>query len=270
MPRFRSITLAVALVSSLLVTNAAAQDAPAPAPEVPSKARATAETHYQTAVRLYGEGRYREALDEFDAAIAKSPESIFYCNRAVALIKLQEPEEALESLQTCQSTHTGDKAELASIDAQRSGVAVMVDHVQPGVLETVSAINAPTLVAPEAPRRGWTRLETGILLIGIGGASLASAATLDFLSQELRDQLEAASSVSLDGTEGFQEERTRYDELRQRYVRRQRIWLGLTAGGAAITLTGAILVTSRLVSRSRKVEVGVGPGGANIQVRLQF
>jgi tetratricopeptide (TPR) repeat protein len=150
MPRFQPMMLAVLLAASLLSTSASAQDAPAPAPEVPSKTRATAETHYQTAVSLFGEGRYREALDEFDAAIAASPESIFYCNRAIALIKIQEPEAALESLETCQSTHSGDDSELASIDAQRAGVSVLVHHVQPSVHATVSAINAPTL-----DRRRW-------------------------------------------------------------------------------------------------------------------
>jgi hypothetical protein len=52
-------------------------------------------------------------------------------------------------------------------------------------------------------------------------------------------------------------------------VNRQRIWIGLTAGGAAITLTGAVLVMSRLFSK-REVEVGVGPGGLNLQVRVRF
>ncbi len=260
MPRLLSIAL---LIATLLVASSAHAQAPSPA-------TGTAESHYQSAVRLFGEGRYGEALGEFDAAIALSPESIFFCNRAIVLIKLQEPEAALQSLETCQQTHAGDQAELAEIDAQRAAVQVMVGHVRPSVLDTVSLINAPS-VAPDA-RSGWTWTSTGVLLMSIGGAAIASAATLDFLSKDLQQTLQARATAVIVADGDYLRRQAEYDEARKRYVDRQRIWLGLTAAGAVLTVTGATLVVSQWISStgSTDVEVGLTPTHPGVVVRLHW
>jgi tetratricopeptide (TPR) repeat protein len=257
----KTLSVGVALLVVLLGSNAFAQ-------ATEQSKREEAESHYLAAVRLFGEGRYREALDEFDEAIADSPESIFYCNRAVALIKLQEPEAALESLQTCQETHAGGEEELAEIDAQRQAVGVIVGNIRTGVLSTVSAINAPDEQPPIIqPRRGWTRVETGIVLAGVGVASLASAATLDFLSQDLKTDLESASTAPLNGA-SISTRQQEYDAVRKRYVTRQRIFIGLTAAGAAFTVTGAVLTLSGLVNRNKETPVAVIPHLTGVSARV--
>lgn len=246
MPRLRTI---IVLLAVLWTSHASTQ-------ELPPKQRA--EGHYQTAVKLFGEGRYAEALAEFDQAIAISPESIFYCNRAVVLIELDEAAEALESLETCQRTHSGSAEELAAIDAQRAAVSVITSHVQPGALGTVSLINAPIVAPAEPASRGWTRVETGILLMGIGGAAFASAATLDFLSKDLKDDLRIASEARVDGGADYAQRQREYDEARIAYRNRQRVWIGLTAGGALFTLTGATFAISRWLSSNPDDQVEVG------------
>lgn len=255
------------LLTVLLTTTVLFASASAFA-EDPHSPASSAEGHYQAAVRLFGEARYREALDEFDAAIEISPESIFYCNRAIVLIQLQEPEAALESLETCQRTHSGGAAELAEIDAQRAAVAVMLENVRESALDTVSSINAPMLAAPDV-KRGWGLTETGVLLAGVGVAALASAATLDFLSQDLRDDLAASATPTLGSS--YQEGLAQYEELRTQYVTRQRIWLGLTAAGGLLTLTGATLVALEVFgSKESGVEVGVNPITPGVRVKLSW
>jgi tetratricopeptide (TPR) repeat protein len=257
MPRRLLVSLLV-LSLSFVGTPLFAQD--------PHSQESEAESHYQTAVRLFGEGRYREALDEFDAAIAIRPESIFYCNRAVVLIQLGETSEALDSLETCQETFSGGEAELAEIDAQRQAVEVIVRGIRPSSLETVSGINAPTPVT-DTRGPGWNKGSSGYLLIGIGGALLASAATLDLLSADLKQQFVDEST----GPRGSTEET--YQELRQRYVDRQRIWLGLTAAGGVFTLSGITLLAMHLLGTSTDggPEVtGLAADGPGLSIRWRW
>lgn len=225
----------------------------------------SAEAHYQTAVRLFGEGRYREALDEFDAAIEQSPESIFFCNRAIVLIQLTEVDEALHSLETCQNTFTGARSELAAIDAQRLAVERVVRSIRPAAFGTISSINAPVLdpIAPEGD--GWTRASTGYVLLAAGGALLASAATLDLLSGDVRRNLEAEAQ----GPRGSNEED--YVAAREAYVGRQRIWLGLAGAGAVASVIGAsLVVTHFLFTPEAPVAVGVSPGAATVSILLAW
>lgn len=219
----------------------------------PHSPKADAEAHYQTAVRLFGEGRYREALDEFDAAIALSPESIFYCNRAIVLIQLTEVEEALESLETCQRTFTGDPSELAAIDAQRQGVAQAVRTVRPTTFDTISAMTTPVVIQ-EGSAGGWTRASTGYVLLALGGALIASAATFDVLSAPVRNELDRLAA----GPKGATEEE--FEEALANYRSQQRIWLLLAGGGALTTLTGAVLVLTHWV--------GSGDSGAEVTAEI--
>lgn len=263
MPRILSLVLLTLSLLVVFCSTASAQD--------PHSPKADAESHYQTAVRLFGEGRYGEALDEFDAAIALSPESIFFCNRAIVLIKLREPEAALDNLETCQRTHTGSQEDLAEIDAQRQAVSVVVNHVRASMLDVVSAINAPAVTDE---RKRWTRTETGIVFLGVGGAFLASAGTLDFLSKDLKADLQAKAGARLVSGADYAAREAEYQKVRRDYVTRQRIWIGLTAAGAAFTLTGAVLVVSRWLAsgaeKNESVEVGVNPIRPGLFVRFRW
>lgn len=256
----------VRLLGFVLVVSLMLCGTPSAFAQDPHSPRQEAEAHYQTAVRLFGEGRYREALDEFDAAIAVEPESIFYCNRAVVLIQLGEASEALDSLQVCQDTFAGGEAERADIDAQRKAVETLVRHIRPSSLETVSAINAPKL-RPEDDGSGWNRASSGYLLLGAGGALLASAVTLDVLSADLKRQYVDESF----GPRGSTEES--YEELRRRYVTRQRIWVGLTAAGGVFTLSGLALLAFHYLGRSPEESLqvtGVVAGRPGIGVRWRW
>lgn len=257
-PSLRILSFVFATVVCLLPARLTAQ-------VDPHSPKADAEAHYQTAVRLFGEGRYREALDEFDAAIELSPESIFYCNRAIVLIQLTEIESALDSLETCQNTFTGDPTDLAAIDAQRLGVERVVRHVRPGVLDTVSMINAP-LEAPVVEDDRWTRASTGFVLLAAGGALLASAATLDVLSGDIRERFESESQ----GPRGSTEED--YTAARNAYVARQRIWIGLTGAGALAVVSGAVLVGSYWLAApgEETVEVGIRSVGSGIGAAIRL
>ena len=253
---FRFLLGLLVALAAVAPTNVAAQTDP-------HASKIDAEARYQTAVRLFGEGRYREALDEFDAAIALTPESIFFCNRAIVLIQLTEVEAALESLETCQSTFTGEPGELAAIDAQRSAVDLVVRVVRPGTLDTVSAMTTPVVIQ-DPTGAGWTRASTGYVLLAAGGALLASAATFDILSSSVRDTLDDMIANPRTVTE--EQFRAQLNE----YKSRQRIWLLLTGGGALATLTGATLVVTHWLADDAasgvQVEASVVAGGGWVLV----
>ncbi len=235
----------------------------------PHSPKADAEAHYQTAVRLFGEGRYRESLDEFDAAIELSPESIFFCNRAIVLIQLTEIESALESLEVCQNTFEGSEAELAEIDAQRAAVESVVRVVRPRSLTTISDMSAPAEVIVTADADGWTRASTGYVFLAAGGALLASAGTLDLLSADVRTDLEEEASAPAGSTDES------YAAARQAYVNRQRIWLGLVGGGGVFALTGAALVLSHFLADDGEEETiavvpAVNRSGMQLLLRLSW
>lgn len=226
-----------------------------------------AEGHYQSAVRLLGEGRYRESLQEFDAAIAITPNPIFYCNRAVALIQLKELDAALDSLQTCRDTFEGDDQALAQIDAQLKALSLLVREVRPNA--TKNAITIATLPrATNTPAKGgWSAADTGYIGLGIGAALLGSAATLDLLSADLVTDFKDAST----GTD-----RARYDAARADLAQRQRIFWGLTIGGSVLAATGAGLILYHFLSddgeeaTSATVLPMITPGGAGVVLDWRF
>lgn len=254
-------------IVGLALLFAAMSPAIASAQQDPHDPRNAAEAHYQAAVRLFGEGRYREALDEFDVAIELSPEPVFYCNRAVVLIKLEESLEALQSLETCRDTFAGDPVELAQIDAQASGVGAFVRHVGPSATRVAQRVASEGVsVAPRDD--GWGLSDVGYLSLGAGAAVLASAATLDLLSEDLRADFEAEASGEA-GTSYV-----RYRELRDEFETRQAIFAWLTIGGLALAITGVSLVTYDLIVGEESVEVVLSPrlgaSGAGAELLLRF
>jgi len=251
--------MALALVVS---TRAAAQSPPA-------DGSAKADAHYQTAVRLFGEGRYREALDEFDEAIAISPEPIFYCNRAIVLIELREPEDAYQSLETCRDGFTGATEDKAEIDAQMLAVGAFVHHVGPRATQITEDIATGPLVksTPTPPEHGgFGATDYGLLSTGIGAALVGSAVTLDLLSKPIVDEYKQLSA------EGGSQQR--YDELKQEILTRQRIWYALSIGGGVFALAGVGLVVYDAISGGDDTEAPVvvlpwvGPAKAGIMVRF--
>jgi tetratricopeptide (TPR) repeat protein len=229
----------------------------------------SAEDHYQSAARLFGEGRYREALEEFDAAIAIAPEPIFYCNRAVVLIKLQELDAALASMKTCRDTFRGEERELAQIDAQLQALTIFVRNLQRHATSTATTIATRPRDAgrPKPKQSSWSAADTGYIGLGVGAALLGSAATLDLLSADLVEDYKAASTGS---------DPDRYQQTRDDLSQRQRIFWGLTIGGSILAATGAGLVIYHFLSDDEEdapratISPMISPDGAGVVFDLRF
>jgi tetratricopeptide (TPR) repeat protein len=204
-----------------------------------------AESHYQMAVRFFGEGRYREAVDEFDRAIGLIPEAIFFCNRAVSLIKLDEMDAALRSMTECLERFEGDEDELAQIEAQTRALEVVrLIRLDAAAVARDMAFGGSRLVdsqeSPRGPVHGLALL--GYSGVGTGAALLAGALVLDLASADLKNQYLAQSR----GGNGTSEQA--HGELADRLRGRQRVFYGLLSAGAVATVIGGGLLTYHYVT----------------------
>lgn len=220
-----------------------------------------AELYYQRAVEHFNGGRYRQALAAFDRSLELAPDALTYCNRGYVLIKLTELDAALDSLETCLSTFEGPQAERGQIAAQVEGVRGVVRHVRPRAMNITQDIAAgPVTSAPGEPRRekGWGASDFGYLSLGLSAALLASGVTLDLLSADLRRDFIAES----EGGPGTSPRR--YEELRERYVGRQRVFWSLTISGSVLAAAGLTLLAYDLLSVEERPagQASDGPGAS--------
>ncbi|MEZ4460630.1 MAG: hypothetical protein R3E66_13060 [bacterium] len=247
------------VLASLLVASSPgfAQD--------PHGDRAEAEQHYQTAVVLLSEGRFLEALNEFDAAIALSPQAIFYCNRALALVKLKETTQAVQSLKSCRDNFEGDAAELAQIDAQYLGVAAFDQVIRPHSMTIAQDIASGPIVRPSQDD-DWNLGDFGLISMGVGAAFLASAVTLDLLSADLHDSFIAES----EGGAGTSQ--ARYDELKSDLEFRQTVFWSLAGAGTLFVVVGGGLVAYHLSSDDDSISwiPTASTDGFGVQIRSNF
>lgn len=236
-----------------------------------------ADKHYGEAVRLFGEGRYREAIEEFNQAIALAEEPVFFCNRGIALIKLNEWNAALSDLKTCQSTFRGSPAEVAQIDAQYKGLRAFVRGVRPRAMEVARDIAAgditPKVVEVTTKQSPWNIELAGHLSLGTGAALLTAAVTLDYLSGALRDDFVAES----EGGAGTSPER--YRQLRDELETRQDVFTALTISGATLAVTGVSVLAytwffeddpAEQSSTAGSVSLAPTDSGAALQLHLEF
>ena len=239
--------------------------------------RRAADRRYEIAVRLFGEGRYREAIDEFSRAIELSGEPVFYCNRGVAFIKVNEWDAALEDLHTCRSTFQGSPAELAQIDAQYRGLQAFVRGVRPRAIEVARDIATgqiePTVVKVSEKESPWNVELLGHLSLGTGSVLLTTALTLDYLSADLREDFVEQSQGGLGTSE------QRYRDLRDELETRQQVFTGLLISGAALAVTGISVLTytwfiadepSDQAPQAAELAVEPRDGGASLHLRLDF
>lgn len=221
-----------------------------------------AELRYQAAVRLFGEGRYRESLAEFDAAIALDPQSVFFCNKALVELKLQETGQAVASLRECRQRFEGDDAELALIDAQLLGVTTFHDVVRIRAMTVARDIAAgPVALNPvDGEPNTWDMGDTGFVFLGVSAALIASAITVDILSEDLKSDFLRES----DGGPGTS--LARYEELRDDLKFRQTIFYGLGIGGAASAAAGVVLLILHYSDSEEQAWTPVlGPGQVGIR-----
>lgn len=221
-----------------------------------------AELRYQAAVRLFGEGRYRESLAEFDAAIALDPQSVFFCNKALVELKLQETGRALESLRECRQRFEGDENELASIDAQLLGVSTYHEVVRIRAMTVARDIAAgPVALNPiDGDPNAWDMGDTGFVFLGLSAALVASAITVDILSADLKSDFLRES----EGGPGTSLER--YEVLRDDLSFRQTIFYSLGIGGAASAAAGVVLLILHYSDSDEQAWIPViAPGRVGIQ-----
>jgi tetratricopeptide (TPR) repeat protein len=246
-----------------------------------TSAEERADAHYQEAVRLMNGGRYREAVEEFTAAIDLSPSPVLFCNRGVALIKLAEWEDALRDLRTCRDDYETNEEEMAQIDAQYQGVRAMVRTLRPRAIEVARDVAAgdiePEKVTEVKVVEGNKPFDSetlGHLATGTGAVLWTAALTLDFLSKDVREDFVAESR----GGPGTSQQR--YDELRREVRNRQRVFIGLGVAGSALTLTGISLLSynwffkkpvERDASASMpKLIVSGTENGGSVRLRIDF
>jgi tetratricopeptide (TPR) repeat protein len=224
-----------------------------------------AEQHYQTAVVLLSEGRFLEALAEFDAAIELSPQAVFYCNRALVLVKLDETREAVQSLKNCRDLYEGDEEELAQIDAQYHGLAAYEEIVRPHAWTVARDIAAGPLATNE-PETPWNLSDFGLITMGVGAALMASAATVDLLSADLKQDF-------IDESEGGPgTSRERYDELKSDLELRQNLFWGMGGAGAVLLVAGGGMIAYHFATDDAPVTVApsLGSEGIGVQILTNF
>ena len=226
--------------------------------------REQAERHYQRAVAHFNGGRYREALDEFDKSLALFPDPLTHCNRGYTLIKLTELDAALRSMKTCRDTFEGPAAEKHHIDAQVQALRLVTRNLRPGALIVAQDIAAgpPTGVGigevgpgGGGADEGWGLSDFGYISLGVGGALLASAWTLDWLSGDLVEEYQQGQHLDQDD----------YQQQRDEIAGRQQIFWTLAISGSALAAAGlTLLVIDALDSgdEGTSLRLNVGPQGA--------
>jgi len=256
-----------------------------PAPAAAQDDNATkASGHYDLAVQLLGQGRYREARDEFTRAIEAAPEPVFFCNRAIASLKLDELNAAVRDLTQCRDTLDAAPEELAQIDAQLGAIQTIAAVVRPSATQTAREIAAGPITKKddpvEDPNNGVSdpsktsrgALGTvGYTGVAVGVALIASAVTMDVLSGDL------VADFQTEAAGGPNTSQAQYDALRARVQRRQRIFWTLSATGAALSAVsiGVIVLDATRTSEGETqdatkttLELRVGPTSAMVRARF--
>lgn len=223
------------------------------------------------AIELYGRGRYREAIEEFDKAIALSPQDpVLLCNRGVALLQIGEVSRARSDVSSCLEK-TQDPGQQAVVGAQLAAMSSILDAVGPRARRVARAvadgakpkdpIKDPVRPNP-VPREGWGMFEFGLVAAGTGVTLMAGSAILDLASAGLVQEFKDASRGGVP--------RARYDELRAEVETRRTIFYSLLASGAVLTAVGAGLTGFGWWSDQASVTPSVGPDGAGVTVRVSF
>lgn len=234
----------ILLLSGLILSLALSAPQDVRAQEPSAEPSVLADRHYQQAMLMFNQGRYREAVKHFNDAIELAPDPIFYCNRAIALIKLDELDEAIKSMITCRDTIGEDPQEVAQIDAQLQALTIFAKQLRPHAQTLARDIAAGPVIKKVEPTPapvddGWSASDFGYISLALGGACFASAITLDLLSAQ---DVETLKKEQRGG------DKARYDEARSSIEQRQPLWIGLSAAGTGLALLGVTLIIVDLAS----------------------
>ena len=228
-----------------------------------------AEEHYRMAVQLYGQGRYRESVEEFDRALELYEDPLVHCNRAVPLLRLGELREARESLEVCRDSYEEESEDHRTIDAQVQGLKIIIEEVMPRSVEVARDIAAgPRAVGEQVvpvsdPRLGGVG-GAGIVLMAAGATTGVMALVVDVRSSELVEEFQRQSR----GGEGTSA--GRHEELRQELEGRQTLFYGLSAAAVGLGVVGSGLLGVelwRIRGERALMEVEMGVGEVGVRVR---
>jgi tetratricopeptide (TPR) repeat protein len=240
---------------------------------------------YISAVKLYNEGRNREAIAKFDEAIALDPQPVFHCNRAAVLLKVQELGRAIEDLEVCRDEYASNAKERAQIDAQLQAVTIvdntLLNHSRSVAVEianpnTAKGPDTVVIVQPDPPgggeeerRRGPLRW-VGYTTIALGSALMVSAGALDLASADLKNQYIKIA----DGGPGTTQEE--YGNLKETLRRRQQAFYIMGFAGIGLNTIGIsslIIDSLKPAKNGKESSLWLRPsldGGATLQLRVSF
>lgn len=235
-------------------------------------AQDAAEEYYFEALELFNEGRYIDALENFDKAIAIRPEPVYHCNRAAVLLQLKRTREALDSMHTCRDGfQTDDPLELAQIDAEVLALDLAVTRVVPGS-ETLATTIATTPVRDERPREvvfvdpgaaGPSGLEIAAWsTAGVGALSLVGGLVVDIATLPLLDEYKSA------GADG--QDRGQYDALKRAIDQRRLVVGALVIVGVTTLATSGVLFWLDEPDELPQADVSVMDGGAVLHLSVPF
>ena len=239
-------------------------------------AQDAAEEYYLQALELFNEGRYVDALESFDKAIAIRPEAVFQCNRAAVLLQLGRTRQALESMRTCRDGfQTEDPIELAQIDAEVLAMDLAVTDVVPDSRTVANAI-ATTPNRDDLPPREVVVVEPGPpgtrgMAIAawttgaVGAASLVGGLVLDIATLPLIDEYKAA------GADGG--DRPSYNALKRAIDQRQVVIGALVIVGVTTLAASGLLFwldEGTDEPESPTADIAITDDGAMLQLSVPF
>lgn len=218
-----------------------------------------AEHHYQLGAQLFGQGRYREALEAFDRSLTAFDDPLVHCNRAAALLRIDEVRGARDALIICRDSYENGSEDFQFIDAQVHGLTIYVEYVRPRSIEVARDIamgpperreplEEPFLAAELEPRLSGLG-GSGIVLLSVAVAGGVGAFVFDLRSAAL---VEAYRRESLGGPGTSRE---RYQSLREELEERQAVFQVISLASIGFGVLGATMLGVDLVrvSRDRKV-----------------
>lgn len=232
--------------------------------------------YYARAVELYNQGRNREALDEFDKAIDAVPSPVYFCNRGIVLLKLEENLRAIEDLRTCRDTYEDlDEGGRAKIDAQIKALEIFELVFSPNARQAARdiargpdqpvVIERPVVIPP--PDNSSASRGIGWSMLGLGLVSLGGAAGLDIASRSMLEDFKDSR---------YDADNTRHQDLQLTLAKRQTAFYALSITGGALAIAG---VTTLIVDKLRRdraedpamlIAPEVSREGASLQFHLRF
>lgn len=243
--------------------------AAAPTPGVAQTDTERVEALFAEGAALYRAGKYRAAIERFDAAYAIYPEPNLLYNKARAHEALGEIDAALDAYQRCAASPEVD----AEVKAKAERKASMLEQAK-ATSAKVPAARAPssgvtpgagaTIRAPDDGGSGLTVAKWGLL--GVGAALAVTGSVFFALGAQDHGDISSAADPSGVGTLTRVEAQALSDDGTQKKT----IGVGLGAGGIAALAGAALLFVLDGDDDAGQVAFGPTAGGAAVTWQGRF